>query len=234
MAKLPGGELATRPLHFIWICDCSGSMQGDKIQSLNQAIREAIPHMQQVAKDNPNANVEVRALKFSDGAQWHISQPTPVADFKWTDLNASGVTDMGRSLSMLADQLKRPPMEERALPPILVLVSDGHHTDDLGGGLKAVMDQPWGKKAVRVAIAIGQDADREVLERFIDQPERPPLEANNPEALVNLIKWVSTAVLKSASSPASQPKGAETSLVNVPIPQPVDTGSGPSAADDVW
>jgi hypothetical protein len=27
MAKRPGGELATRPLHFIWIADCSGSIQ---------------------------------------------------------------------------------------------------------------------------------------------------------------------------------------------------------------
>ncbi len=195
MAKLPGGELPTRPLHLIWICDCSGSMQGDKIQSLNIAIREAVPHLQQVAEDNPNANVVIRALKFSDRAQWHISQPTPVADFQWVDLSADRVGDrnMGAALSIVADELNIPPMEELGLPPLLVLVTDGHPTDDFGGGLKALMDQPWGKKAVRVAIAIGQDADREVLERFIDHPELKPLEANNPEALVNHIKWISTA-----------------------------------------
>ena len=33
MGKRPGGELATRPLHFIWIADCSGSMSGEKIQT---------------------------------------------------------------------------------------------------------------------------------------------------------------------------------------------------------
>ncbi len=50
MSKLPGGALASRPLHFIWVADCSGSMSVDgKIQALNNAIREAIPHMQQVA-----------------------------------------------------------------------------------------------------------------------------------------------------------------------------------------
>jgi hypothetical protein len=27
--KLPGGELSARPLHFIWIADCSGSMSYD-------------------------------------------------------------------------------------------------------------------------------------------------------------------------------------------------------------
>lgn len=71
MAKRPGGELATRPLHFIWIADCSGSMAVDgKIQVLDTAIREALPHMRQVADENPNAEVLVRALKFSSGAQW--------------------------------------------------------------------------------------------------------------------------------------------------------------------
>jgi len=42
MDKRPGGGLAGRPLHFIWIADCSGSMRADgKIQALNNAIREA-------------------------------------------------------------------------------------------------------------------------------------------------------------------------------------------------
>src|SRR5947209_4904366 len=62
---IPGGEMAARPLHFFWIADCSGSMAGDKIQSLNTAIREAIPEMRRVAANNPNAQVLVRAIKFS-------------------------------------------------------------------------------------------------------------------------------------------------------------------------
>jgi uncharacterized protein YegL len=231
--KRPGGELATRPLHFIWICDCSGSMAVDaKIQSLNTAIREAIPHMQGVADENPNAEVLVRALKFSSGAQWHISQPTPVADFKWVDLTADGVTDMGKALSVVAKQLAMPPMTERALPPVLVLISDGQPTDDFADGLKTLLDLPWGKKAVRIAIAIGEDADLEVLQRFIGHPEIKPLQANNSEALVNHIRWVSTAVLKSASSPASQTSGSASPAVNVPIPTPSNTG--PDSTADVW
>ncbi|MFZ1641992.1 MAG: vWA domain-containing protein, partial [Candidatus Contendobacter sp.] len=137
MAKRPGGELATRPLHFIWIADCSGSMSIDgKIQALNTAIREALPHMRQVADENPNAEVLVRALKFSSGAQWHVSQPTPVADFKWADLQTEGVTDLGRALAMVAEQLRIPPMSDRALPPVLVLISDGQPTDDFNKGLQ--------------------------------------------------------------------------------------------------
>jgi uncharacterized protein YegL len=41
MSKRPGGEMKTWPLHFIWIADCSGSMQGDNIRALNFGIHEA-------------------------------------------------------------------------------------------------------------------------------------------------------------------------------------------------
>lgn len=234
MPKRPGGELATRPLHFIWITDCSGSMSIDgKIQALNTAIREALPHMKEVVDENPNAEVLVRALKFSSGAQWHVSQPTPVKDFKWADLPADGVTDLGRALTMLAEQLRIPPMTDRALPPVLVLISDGQPTDDFNHGLQTLMNEPWGKKAVRIAIAIGEDADTTVLQKFIGHPELKPLQANNPEALIRSIKWVSTAVLKSASSPASQVMGTATGL-NVPIPVPPVVAANPGSAGDVW
>ncbi len=260
MSRRPGGELASRPLHFIWIADSSGSMEQDgKIQALNTAIREAIPHMRKVAEDNPNAQVLVRAVKFSNGAQWHISQPVPVADFAWTDLQAEGETDMGKALQLVAEQLKMPPMSERALPPVLVLVSDGQPTDDFETGLKSLMDEPWGKKAVRIAISIGRDADPEVLQRFIGNTELKPLAANSPEALVRHIKWASTAVLKSASSPAAgadKPLDGAAPATPVPIPtaapaagggaqaaapapagQPADAGTdadNQKTIDDVW
>ncbi len=123
-------------------------------------------------------------------------------------------------------------MVERALPPVLVLISDGQPTDDYASGLKALMDEPWGRKAVRIAIAIGEDADTEVLQRFIGNAEVKPLQANNPEALVKYIKWVSTAVLKSASAPVSQSSDSATPGTNVPIPLLPDSHA--PSADDVW
>jgi uncharacterized protein YegL len=231
MPKLPGGPLATRPLHFIFIADCSSSMSGEKIQSLNHAIRESIPHMREVARGNPNAEVLVRSVKFSTGAQWHQSQPTNVEQFDWTDLTVDGQTDMGRALTLVADVLKTPPMPERALPPVLVLVSDGEPTDDFDGGLRALMAQPWGKKAVRLAIAIGEGARTDVLQKFIGHAELQPLQANNAEQLVKYIRWASTAVLQAASAPASQTQAAPAG-VNVPLPPP--PAAGPVNPNDVW
>ncbi len=234
MSGLPGGALAKRPLHFIWLADCSGSMSVDgKIQSLNQAIREAIPHMRSVAGENPNADVLVRAIKFSSGAEWHVAQPTPVESFQWTDLGADGVTDLGKALSMVAQQLSMPPMVSRALPPVLVLVSDGMPTDDFNSGLNQLMALPWGKKAVRISIAIGRDAEKDPLQKFIGHSELEPLQANNHDKLVNYIKWASTAVLQAASAPPSRVAGSGGVSQNVPLPPP-PAPSDDSDDDDVW
>lgn len=227
MPETPGGKLARRPLQFIWLVDCSGSMQGRKIESLNLAIRESIKPMQDVADENPNAEVLVRAIRFSDGATWHISQPTDIHGFRWTDLDADGVTDMGKALSMVAEALKTENMPARGLPPVLVMISDGQPTDNFGEGLKSLMAQPWGTKAVRIAVAIGDDADLDVLQKFIGNVEVKPLVASNVQDLVKKIKWASTVPLKAASSPASRTADSQGdgggAAINIPAPPP-DTG----------
>lgn len=207
MAKRPGGKLSSRPLHFIWLADVSGSMNQDgKIQALNNAIREVIPHMREVANENPNAEVLVRTITFSTGAKWYSPEPIPLEKFEWQDLRADGVTDMGKALSLLAQAMKVPPMENRALPPVLVLITDGLPSDDFETGLKDLMAEPWGQKAVRLAIGIGTDADMDVLQKFIGTHKIKPLSANNPEALVQSIKWASTVVLKQVTTPQTVAK----------------------------
>ena len=217
-----------------------------KMQALNQAIRQSLPGMARVALDNPEARVLVRAVRFADRAHWHNAQPTPVEQLQWHDLQAGGVTAMGEALELVADQLASPPMEERALPPVLVLISDGQPTDDFEAGLDRLLRQPWAQKAVRLAIAVGHDADQEVLQQFIGpQPRSPrggtempggsgelprqqvagssrsprrPLQASNATALAQYIQWASTAVVGAASMPASRLGLAGEPAGNIPLP----------------
>jgi uncharacterized protein YegL len=133
---------------------------------------------------------------------------------------------------MVADELKPEKMPGRGLPPVLVMLTDGQPTDDFNTGLKTLMGQPWGMKAVRVAIAIGEDADMEVLQKFIGNPEVKPLTASNVQDLVNKIKWASTVPLKAASSPATRSAGSGSSG-NVPIPAP-PPNTPPNSSTDIW
>ena len=246
MPSFPNVRLANRPLHFIYLCDCSGSMAAQgKMQALNQAIRQSLPGMARVARDNPEARVLVRAVRFADRAHWHIAEPTPVEQLQWQDLQAGGVTAMGEALELVAAQLASPPMEERALPPVLVLISDGQPTDDFEAGLALLLRQPWAQKAVRLAIAVGHDADQEVLQQFIgpdpdahlppgevpgasgEMPRqrtgsngrspRRPLQASNTTTLAQYIQWASTAVVGAASMPASRMDEGNTGG-SIPLP----------------
>lgn len=169
--KRPGGELASRPLHFFWVVDCSGSMYGEKIGTLNNAIQSTIPDMVDAAENNPNAQLFVRTLKFATGASWVTPNPVKIEDFAWDDLEADGLTDLGKAFELLAGQLTIPPMTDRALPPVIVLLSDGQPTDEYKKALDDLLKLPWGKKAVRIAISIGQDADDEVLYQFTGNKE---------------------------------------------------------------
>lgn len=458
MSKRPGGRMSARPLHFIWVCDTSGSMQGQKIKSLNFAIREALPEMKQVALENPNANVLVRALEFSHGAAWHEEAATDLDKFYWRDLEADPLqqqaeadilflvdnsgsmhrrieslkqgcvefaerimaqgtkvrmglmgfsygkrrnivpadyeemklsryriglwqlaepkafraniqsfqskmlggqgcyladantvdifprivdafghdpnkekiviaisdglggtrgldeivdmlqqndikmhvlgmrgkfgepgahelladltggqfwelkhweasgdffhlmddtadtireeiskqmadgrisqgTDMGEAMSLLAEALAEEQMEERGLPPVLVLISDGQPSDDFQLGLNALLAERWGDKAVRIAISIGKDADDEVLKRFVNNPAIPVLQANNADALINHIRWVSTVALQTSSQPTQADMAhsfitAQERAGSPPIPKATEESA--EEAEEVW
>jgi uncharacterized protein YegL len=175
----------------------------------------------------------VKVLTFSSGAQWITPAPVPLDNFSWTDVVAEGITDMGEALKMMAAELSIENMPSRSLPPVIVLVTDGQPTDDFQSGLDALMAERWGQKSIRIGIAVGTDADLETIEKFIGNSEIKPLQTNNSADLVNYIRWVSTQVLKAASSPASQAPDSysdapKPSDMLPPAPLPVD------GAPQVW
>jgi uncharacterized protein YegL len=201
------GKIASRPLEFIWILDVSGSMEGDKIQSLNTAIRDCIPAMVDVADNNINAQVYVRALLFgtnsNSGVSWHIAQRTEIKDFKWVDVTSQGGTPLGAAYTELAKVLETSAMPDRGLPPVLVLITDGMPNDNWKKPLEDLLKLPWAKKAVRIGIAIGNDCDEEVIKKFINNVEIKPLKADSASQLTAYIKWASTQVLSNASATKS-------------------------------
>ncbi len=236
-AARPGGAVGRRPLPFIWICDCSGSMYGEKIESLNFAIKNALPAMRKTAENAPGTQVLVQTLSFANYVRWEQAVATPVETLTWTDLKIEGAplssgTRIGEALSWVATILPKP--TATFFPPVLALVTDGMATDDVEKGLQSLMAMPAGAKAIRVAIAIGEDADSNALRRFIGNDEIKPFRARNAPDLVRLIRAVSTAPLRMSSTPllARSGTGARRDLRN-----PVTTETSVAFADlsnKVW
>jgi uncharacterized protein YegL len=203
----PDGKVARRVLHFFWLTDYSASMGGKKIATLNQAIRESLPLIQKAVSAHPQVQVMMRAIRFSDEASWHVGPaPVPVEQFFWPELEAEGLTGTAKAIRLLIPELSIEKMPRRGLPPVCLLVSDGYCTDPEGEYDRAISELnhvPWGMKAIRLAIAIGDESDYNEAEllKFSNQEKVGILKAHTPEELLNFIKWASTeATLGSSRS----------------------------------
>jgi uncharacterized protein YegL len=222
----PGVDLARRPLHLFFLVDGSGSMRaGARMSELNAAIREALPQLAELAEQNPFVELLARAVVFSDGARWHVEVPTLIGALHWTDVEAGGFTDLGAGLRALTGVLRMPPMQPRAYPPVIVLLSDGRPTDDVDTALAGLLAEPWGRRAVRLAIAIGPDADLGVLQQFIADPQLRPLSARDPGQLAYLIRFATVAASRLASAPTADAAFAHAQLVEAGASGP-DPGDG--------
>jgi len=225
-----GESVQKRELKIYWLVDTSGSMaENGKITELNRAIRVCIPEIRDAAEENVEVETYLRALKFSTEAMWHTGD-TKVNDFSWMDLSAGGLTATGAALRLMAEELSMDAMGKRNLPPVLILISDGEATDDYDSAIAELMELPWGKKAVRIAIAIGADANITQLAKFCSHKEIPPLRADNATDLLNYIKWISTEVIAGVT----KSQIGQDNSVNVALGAP----PAPVAADDtddvVW
>lgn len=197
---MPGGGVARRPLHFIVMADCSGSMKGEKMQALNFALRSMLPHLIDWERDQLQAQLLIRILAFASAPQWTVADPVPVSDLSthWRNLEyvPMGRTNMGPAFRAVAEVLTPERLERRALRPAILLVTDGLPTDPPGGfeqGLAALMETAAGRSALRLAVAIGRDANSEPLDRF-RSPEVPVLVAGGTDEIADRLVTASIAV----------------------------------------
>ncbi len=208
-------------------------MRGRKIATLNQAIREAVPEVQKAVAAYPQVKIVMRAIKFSDDASWHVGpDPVPIKDFVWPELETSGLTATAKAIRLLAGELSIERMPRRGLPPVCILISDGYCTDpseEYNNAIAELGRIPWGIKAVRLAIAIGDDSDynEQELLKFVNQDQIGILKAHSPEELVSYIKWASISA--SVASSRGRSKGTssmdDSSNVSLELPPTLITSN---------
>ena len=186
-------NIARKTMVLCVLVDTSGSMSGEKIGSLNDAIRETVPDLKDLSSNNPDAAIKIAVLQFDTDVRWLYPQPIDSEGFLWNDLQAGGLTSLGAALNELNGKLSKTQFLQEAAgsyAPVIILLSDGGPTDDFAKGLANVKQNNWFKHAIKVAIAIGNDADKNVLTQFTGNSEAV-IEVHNKSALKAIIKFVS-------------------------------------------
>lgn len=236
-------EVPRRTMVLFFLVDTSGSMSGTKIGTVNSAIEEIVPEVKDISETNADAQIKVATLTFSTGARWIESEPVSAENFRWNYLDAGGVTDLGEACHQLNEKLSRNAFMSDAtgsFAPAIFLLSDGEPTDNYKKGLDKLKQNNWFKKAIKVAIAIGDDANKNVLADFTGNSEAV-ITVHTPEELKKWIQFVSVRASEIGSKSANAGSGdATTEIVSKQdqfvkeIQAEAADAPDPSSWDDQW
>lgn len=182
---------SARPLPVIILADTSGSMSADgKIEALNSALQEMIKSF--AAESRLRAEIHLSIITFGGTANIHLPLTPAYQIESMSKLQASGGTPMGAAFQLAAEIIEN--KSSRAYKPAVVLVSDGHPTDDIHSPFEQLMQGDHSGQATRFAMGIGSDADFTLLGDFANDLEAPVFKAENARDIHRFFKAVTMSV----------------------------------------
>lgn len=182
-----------RSLPVILLADVSGSMSAEgKIEALNQSVRDMLAAFS--SNDDLRAEIHIAIITFGGQARVHIPLQR-AGDVKWMDMVADGKTPLGSAMSMAADLIEdQAKITNRAYRPTVILVSDGQPTDQWHEALDRLAKQGRAQKADRIALAIGGDADLDMLRRFLSDERKQVFVASDARRIKDFFQFVTMSV----------------------------------------
>ena len=199
-----------KPLPVVLLLDTSGSMYGDKISSLNAAVRKMLGTF---TKEESQANEFLVSIITFGGTASLAYSPTPASELAYTNLSADAGTPLGAAIDVAKTLIEdREQTPSRAYRPLVVLVSDGVPTDSWESKLNHFIQDGRSAKCDRMALGIGREAydgpGRATLERFIAGTGHQVFEAEDAGEIHNFFKFVTMSVVSRslAQNPNEVPK----------------------------
>lgn len=190
--------VARKSMVMFFLIDTSGSMEGRSIAAVNDAMREVIPDIKDISNTNADAKIKLAVMSFSSGTNWETTEPQDLDSYRWKDLEAGGVTDMGAAFRELNSKLDRNAFLQDpsgVKMPVIILISDGEPTDDFREGLKVLQQNKWYKRSIKVALGV-DDANMDVMEEFTGSCESAIYlrDKSNLKKLIRIVSVTSSTV----------------------------------------
>lgn len=184
------------------LLDVSGSMYGEKIDKLNEAVNMMIDEFRKA--QTMETFIKLGIITFGgdvEDVKVH-TMLSEVDNVEFSDLEANGGTPLGGALRLAKNMVEdKTVFLSRDYRPAIILVSDGYPNDK--GWEEAMSDfvnNGRSAKCDRFAIAIGNDVDKKMLLSFIGNCENPLLEAHTATDIMKVLKKVTMSVSQRTSS----------------------------------
>jgi uncharacterized protein YegL len=206
-----------RALPVFILLDVSGSMKGEKIETVNVALKEMINSFKKI--ENPKGIIELCLITFGGSQVNVIKELSQLKDSDVYTLTANGNTPMGMAFEKVAEMIEdKNVVSSRAYTPTIVLISDGNPTDYNPAGKSIEEIMAWESlmkihsgircsKATKLAMGIGGDVDSNILKAFINNNEIPVISAKDNNTISKFFEWVTMSV--SVRSVSSNPNQAQ-------------------------
>lgn len=195
-----------RRLPVYLLIDCSESMAGAAIDSVNAAIKGMVRDLRRT----PHAleTVAMSVIAFSGDARVVVPL-TPVEMFQLPSLSIRPGTSLGRALDLLtsclsADVVRTTKDRKGDWRPLVFLFTDGQPTDEWRGAVERIKALTAPRIANIYAIGCGDDVDFAVLHEITDIVFKTT--GADAEAIRKAFVWI-TASVQSASTSVGE--GAE-------------------------
>jgi uncharacterized protein YegL len=190
-----------RALPVIILADTSGSMSVDgKISALNEAIQNMVSTFKQ--ESARQAEIQVGVITFGgEQAEMHTPLVKASGVEAMEPLRATGRTPMGNAFELTTKVLEdKELITSRDYRPVVILLSDGIPTDSWKSGLESLCNSERGQKASRFAMAIGAEANIDVLEAFNNDLEAPVFKAHEARDIHRFFRAVTMSVTARSQS----------------------------------
>ena len=188
-----------KPLPVILLLDTSGSMLGDKIANLQSAVEDMVATF--IAQESKEIKIQLAVITFGENVNFLWKKPiyVPVRDVQIPRMDAKGSTPMGTAITAAKDVIEDKDATHDCKLPVVVLVSDGRPNDEWREPLNQFISGGKSQRCQRFALAIGADADRNVLKMFT-QNEENVLYANDAKYIADRFRLISMTISSQAHS----------------------------------
>ena len=199
-----------RALPVFILADTSGSMEGEKIQALNNALREMVSSLSSV--EDIRGEFKVSIITFGGDVVLH-QELENVDKIQLTELTARGNTPMGSAISLVSELINdKSIVPSTAYTPTIVLVSDGMPTDirvedatfddyiNWEPIVQLQSSENRASKCLRLAMGIGADADNDMLKAFVNNSSIPVFKSKDAAGIQSFFKWVTMSTVSRMTS----------------------------------